>query len=313
MKQLGRILGVVALAGASVFAAVGSASAGQPHWAMQVDNLPSVVANGSEAGFQVTIVNNGPSNIAKLYLGTDTQVAPDYVDTTQGTCSSPGDALTCTFGALRKGQSLTVVAAFPTSADDSSFDPGFFASTSGATSSDQGHNSHGDLLRDPGETPTTLDDDPDFGGGFAIGTDPQASNDANLNAGNVQSTLVKAPVSNVIATVEDGPDVSFTCPTDTCFGEWSKVTVGHGQKFQDQNGDPILFPVTLTMLASQVHAPSFLSIKLAHVLDDGTTTILSQRCGATPTLNCITVRAAAGGKLVITAWVDQNGGFKGMG
>jgi hypothetical protein len=48
------------------------------------------------------------------------------------------------------------------------------------------------------------------------------------------------------------------------------------------------------------------------VLDDGTTEILSTRCGDTPTLNCVTV-TPVGSNYKITGWVDENGGFKGMG
>ena len=71
---------------------------------MTVENLPPLAAAGSEAGFQVTISNGGPSNVSKLVLGTDTPVAPDYVTTTQGKCTAPGTRLSCTFGALRKGR-----------------------------------------------------------------------------------------------------------------------------------------------------------------------------------------------------------------
>jgi hypothetical protein len=311
-RLLARAVGVVGLVGAAALAGAGAASAGQPNWSMTVVNLPSLAAAGNEAGFQVTISNGGPSNISKLFLQTDTAVAPDYVATTQGTCSAPGSQLSCSFGALRKGTSVTVIAAFPTSGGDTSFDPGFFATTSGATGNDKGNSSHGDTLRDPGEMATELTDSPDFGGGFVIGEDPVVTDDDSLNSDNVQSTKVKPPISNVVTTVEDGAGLNFPCPTTTCFGEWSNVTVGHGQTFLDDQGNPILFPVTLTMLASQVHAPSIGSIKLAHVLDDGTTDILSTRCGSTPTLNCITVSAAAGGKLVITAWVDQNGHLRGV-
>jgi hypothetical protein len=48
------------------------------------------------------------------------------------------------------------------------------------------------------------------------------------------------------------------------------------------------------------------------VLDDGTTEILSARCGPTPTLNCVSV-TQAGSNYQITGWVEENGGFKGMG
>ena len=53
-------------------------------------------------------------------------------------------------------------------------------------------------------------------------------------------------------------------------------------------------------------------IDLVHVLDNGSTEVLSTRCGATPALNCVSV-SQVGSDYQITGWVDENGGFKGMG
>ena len=309
-KSLTRWLAVVALSGAAVLTGVGAASAGQPNWSMSVENLPAAVAAGSDAGYQVTITNGGPSNIAALTLAADTNVPVDYISTSQGSCSG----LPCSLGALRKGQTATVVVAFPTEAGDTSFAAGFFASSNGATGSDKGHTSHGDFLRPAvPEVPTTVTDDPDFAGGFVIGDHPiVTAGDATSS----QTTSVAPPVTNLIATIDqgddvNGPDSPFTCPAGhTCFGRWAKVTVGAGQTFPDGSGGHLLFPVTLTL-----PVPPVAAVKVAHVLDGGTTEILSTRCvsGQDPTVNCITVKPVPGGKIVITAWVDQNGGFKGMG
>ena len=54
-------------------------------------------------------------------------------------------------------------------------------------------------------------------------------------------------------------------------------------------------------------------ISLVHVLDDGTTQILDQRCAYGPSANCIDVTALESGDFKITAYVTENGGFKGMG
>jgi hypothetical protein len=313
-KHLGRVLGVLALVGTALFAGAGSASAGQPHWSMNVENLPPLVAAGSEAGFQVTITNAGPSNISKLFLGTDTKVAADYVTTTQGTCTAPGEALSCSFGALRKGKSVTVVAAFPTSQDATAFAAGFFATTSGATSSDQGHSSHGDTLRDPKETATEVTDSPDFAGGFSVDGLP-VSTDTDLSYGNVQSTAVTPPSGGMVVTAQDGlPDDAFTCTgcVGTLFGDWSSVNVDNG-KVQDG-----LIKVTLVVRADQIpYGDTVDDISLVHVLDNGTTQILDERCdthcGKKPKANCIQVTELPSGDFRITTYVDQNGGFKGMG
>jgi hypothetical protein len=309
-KLLARLTGVLGLVAAAVLAGVGPASAGQPHWSMTVENEPSLVAAGSEAGFQVTISNAGPSNISKLFLGVDTTVAPDYVTTTQGTCTAPGTALSCTFGALRKGTSVTVVAAFPTSQDETEFAAGFFATTTGATGSDQGHSSHGDTLRDPNEAATQLTDSPDFAGGFSLDGAP-VTTDNYLSLRNTQSTSVVPPKTGVVATAQDGlgPD-AFTCTgcTGTLFGEWSSVNVDNGAV---QSG---LIKVTLTVHKSQIpYGVTLGDIVLVHVLDDGTTKILDQRCCGHPSADCITVTRLHSGDVQITAYVAENGGFKGMG
>jgi hypothetical protein len=309
-KLVGHALGVIGLVGAAMLAGTGPASAGQPHWSMTVENQPSMVAAGSEAGFEVTISNAGPSNISKLFLGVDTSVAPDYVTTTQGTCTTPGTPLSCSFGALRRGASVTVVAAFPTSQDATEFAAGFFATTSGASSSDQGHSSHGDTVRDPNEAATELTDSPDFAGGFSLDGAP-VSTDNYLSARNLQSTSVVPPNGGVVATAQDGlgPD-AFTCTgcTGTLFGEWSSVNVDNGAA---QSG---LIKVTLTVRRSQIpYGTELEDIVLVHVLDDGTTEILDQRCCTMPTADCITVTQLHSGDVRITAYVTENGGFKGMG
>jgi hypothetical protein len=290
-------------------ALAGQASASPPRWSMTVTDLPSVVHNGSNAGYQVTISNAGPSNIATLFLVTKIPDSPNYLTTTQGSCSTPGTGpLVCAFGALRAGASVTVVVAYPTPTSGKSFDPVFQANSNGSTFSDSKNTSHGDTLQDPNETPTTLTSDINFAGGYAIDQSP-VGDDADLGRSNVQSTSVVPPVAGIVATVQDGlAGSAFTCTvcSGTLFADWSRVTVGHGQPFGD------LFPVTLLVYGKSIPSKTTLDqINLAHVLDDGTSVILSQRCGVTPTLNCVTV-TQVGSNVRITGWVNQNGGVRGI-
>lgn len=306
-KLIARVSGVIGLVGVAVVAGIGPASAGQPHWSMTVQNQPSLVSAGSDAGFEVTISNAGSSTIPKVYLGVDTSVAPDSVTTTQGSCTAPGQALSCSLGSLHKGASVTVVATFPTSGDATEFAAGFFATTCPPS---RGHSGHGDTLRDPNEVPTQLTSSPDFAGGFLLDRAP-VSTDPYLSSRNVQSTTVLPPTGGVVATAQDGlgPD-AFTCTgcTGTLFGEWSSVNVDDGAV---QSG---LIKVTLTVQKSQIPYGTKLSkIVLVHVLDDGTTQILDQRCCKQPTANCISVTQLRSGDVQITGYVTENGGFKGMG
>ena len=310
MTSFGRLFAALCLAGSFVLVASGSASAATPRWSMSVVDLPSLVANGSGAGYQVTITNAGPSNISSLFLVTKIQDSPSFLTTTQGTCSAPGSGpLTCTFGALGAGQSVTVVAGYAAPASGKAFDPVFQANSNGATFSDSKGRSHGDTLQDPNETATQLTTSADFAGGFAINRNDVNTSGA-VGKNNVQSTSVTPPTVGVITTAQDGLTANaFTCTgcTKTLFGDWSRVTVGDGQSFGS------LFPVTLLVYGKALPKGATQdSIDLVHVLDNGSTEILSTRCGVTPTLNCVTV-TPVGSNYKITGWVDRNGGFKGMG
>ena len=309
IKTFGRLLAAATLACSFMLAASGSASAAPPRWEMHVVDLPSTAANGYGAGYEVTIKNNGPSNISQLFLVTKIQDSPGILTTTQGTCSAPNSGpLRCDFGALNAGQSVTVIAGYATPASGSSFDPVFQANSNGVSFTDP-KRSHGDTLQDPNETPTVLTKNGNFAGGFAINRNDVKTAD-NIGKNNVQSTSVTPPTVGVITTAQDGlPASAFTCTgcTKELFGDWSRVTVGHGESFGD------LFPVTLLVYGKALPKDATQdSIDLVHVLNDGTTEILSSRCGDAPTLNCVTV-TPVGSNFKITGWVDQNGGFKGMG
>jgi hypothetical protein len=314
-SKLTRLFGALCLAGSVTYVAAAPANASGPNWRATIDPLPAMVHNGADAGYQITITNGGTSNISQLYLvGSG---APTFVGGPDGAaCTGPGVTLKCTFGALSGNppSSVTIIVAYKTPASGNSFSQAFEANTTGVSLNDKHHTSHGDTLDFTGSSVLTLDKN--YGGGFdkdksTVGTD------ASLGKNNIQSTQLTPPVIGVIATVQDGlGDDSFTCTptcTKTLFGEWSKVTVGSGGTYLDANGDQILFSVSLMVygksLPTGVTADS---IQLVHVLDSGAVDILSEPCGATPTLNCLTV-TKVGSNFKITGWVDQNGGFKGMG
>jgi hypothetical protein len=306
ISKLGRILGAACLAGTFVLAASGAASAAKPAgWTMTAVPTPSVVHNGANAGYVVTISNSGPSNIAALYL--DTADSPTYVSGPAGACSTPGVPLHCSFGALTAGSSVTVTVAYATPSSGTKFSEQFLSNTTGATTSDQGGDSHGDNKTATGST--TLTTDKNFAGGFAIDRE-SVGTDTSLGNKNVQATSVTPPESGVVATVQDGSGAgTFTCTgcTKTLFGEWSKVTVNGGLP------STTLFPVTLLVYGKSLPKDATVdTIDLVHVLDNGTTEILSTRCGTDPSPNCVTV-TPVGSTFRITGWVYQNGGFKGMG
>jgi len=316
VSTMGRLTAAAALACSFGLAAAGGAAASPPRWSMTEVNLPSVVHNGSSAGYRVTIANAGPSNISTLYLVTKTTAAPVYVapDPTHGTCTQAlAGPLKCSFGAVNAGDSVTVTVAYQTPTSGTSFDPVFQGNSNGATFSDSRGTSHGDTLQTGTPQPTTLTSSKDFGGGFDIDAGA-VSTDPLLSKKNIQATSVTPPVPAVVAAVEDNPAGTTDCPgCGSLLGEWAEVTVGDGQPFQ---GSP-LFPISMTIYGKSVPLklsdPTVLAkIGMVHV-HDGIVDTLNTPCPASgPILNCVTATVVAG-NLVITGWVDENGRVRGVG
>jgi Domain of unknown function DUF11 len=238
VRRLAAVLSAVVVA-TSMFAGV--ASAAPPNWTMTVTKLPPTVSPGAAAGYQVTITNNGPSNISALYLVDEVNGnvnAPTvYVTTTQGTCAPVGQPLDCSFGALTPVNSVTVIVAYTTPTSGSSFSVEFQGNTSGETFKDglKGR-SHGDtLLPDPVVTTTALNSGKNFAGFFSTATGNGIFNTA-IGGNNKQQAGLQNVPPGVIGTVLDGPDATGTCvsvPAEgiNCSlnnGEWTEVTVGDG-------------------------------------------------------------------------------------
>jgi hypothetical protein len=322
VSTMGRLAAAAALACSVSLAAAGGASAAPPRWSMTEVNLPSVVHNGSNAGYQVTIANAGPSNISTLYLVTRTTASPVYVvpDPTHGTCTQASQGpLKCSFGAVNAGDSVTVTVAYRTPTSGTSFDPVFQGNSNGATFSDSKNTSHGDTLQTATPQPTTLTSSKNFGGGFDV-DGGVVSTDTSLSKTNIQATSVTPPVPAVVATVEDNPSGTTDCTgcTGTLLGEWARVSVGDGGAFP---GSP-LFPISVLIYGKSISLPPGAKLSdpavlatfgMVHVLDGGAVVQLTDRCPAgDPSLNCVTTQVV-GGNLLITGWVDENGKVRGVG
>lgn len=203
--------------------------AATPNWHMDDPvPLPPQVIPGQDAGFLVTITNDGPSNISQLYLTSSPAPGPDttYVSADHPGCDPAGVPLYCDFGALRKNESVTVIVAFPTLADAQSYTHTFEANTTGI-SSDPKDNSHGDALT-KSATVELNSNAQDFSGYF-MPPDEYVQNLQTISETNPQSTLVEVPPGAIGVSVEDGPGVSASCPASlNCFTETSEIHVYNG-------------------------------------------------------------------------------------
>lgn len=283
-----------------------AALAGVPNWEiLSVQALPGAVTPGGDAGYAVTIRNNGPSNISQLYFYADGAPNPTYSASSQGSCANPSGSLFCSLGALRAGQTATIVSAFPTPTSGSSFSVDFFFNTTGLGSGG-GDNSHGDELIAVGTT--ALNDDPNFAGRF-VRDSLTVGNGAISGAGNQQSTTVISPVPNIAVTVADGGAVTNNpaCPTGlVCVLETSQLLVGDGSA---QYG---LFKVVIRIDKTALRGLSVKSLDVVHLFDDETP---PEQLGPCPkqgpiTTDCATVKGIPGGHAEATIWLSRNGYVK---
>jgi hypothetical protein len=297
-------------------------SAAPPDWAMDVTVLSPEVKSGNSAGFEVTIRNNGTSNIAQLYLVSNLTATPTY---TEAPCNATG-RLYCYFGALPAGGSVTVTVGYLVPAGSTSFAPEFQANTNGATDADnkggKKGTSRGDTLIGV-YTPPTINNSANFGGGWTAET-AQISNATGLADGNPQSTQLSNLASLIPATVRDGfaEDLCGTACSRSQFGEVSEVHVENGAN-QDQ-----AFRITITIRGRSLGTPKpdASSVVVIHELDDEDAPVEiigdvpSERCDSATSPTSVTgqgcviatwVGNGANANLQIVVWTFYNGKFRG--
>ena len=214
----------------------GTVTAAPPRWVMTVTPLPDTVTAGATAGFEVTVTNNGPSNISALYLNDNKGETPVYLSSERpGACGPtdpPTGRLFCSFGALTAGDSVTIVVAYATPTSGASYAIKFQANTTGATFSDGKGRSHGDTLELAAST--ALSNNKNFAGTFSTAGGNVIFN-AAISGNNKQQSGLQLPIG-VQGKVLDGPDATGTCVSVPAQGincalnngEWAEVTVGDG-------------------------------------------------------------------------------------
>jgi hypothetical protein len=323
-KRLGRIATVLtaALMLLTMAFAAGPVAAANPTWAVSFVNLPATVGPNNDAGWAVTVLNKGPSNINDLHISLTSSVTgelPAYLSeltlSSGGaySCSTATGAEVCSVGTLMALGTVTFTVAFhvPTGWTGSfNVNVGLVSGT-GDTDKDGPGQSRGDkktFTWGPAVSQST-----NFDGGFVIDDQSYATTGA-LGRGNKQTSQVDVTDSLLTVNVADGNLVTTpTCDVAKCagaFGEWT---------FIDVPGNINLIKVTLNIWGGAV--PGGVStdgIYLIHVLDDGTIQIIgddaNERCTpatGTPTNpECVTV-TKIGSNYRIVGWLLQNGSIRG--
>ena len=323
-KRLGRLAAILSTAlMATMLVGVGSATAANPTWIVTFDRLPNVVAPGSDAGWFVTVKNDGPSNINDLNVTITSEelgALPSYfvgMDLSSGgteSCSTATGALVCNVGTLVDDGTATFTVAFDVpSTDTGTFDLniGLRAGT-GDTGSDGPGKSRGDKQTFTDSTP--ISSSSNFDGGFTVDENTYQTNQS-VGRRNLQATTIENVGDNIGVTIEDGISTGVDCQvaaSRTCIGEWSTVNVDDGATF----GTP--FKVTLLIAGSSVPGGTdAASIVLVHVNDDNTVEVLGdsadERCasaGDSASAECVYV-TKVGSNYLLVAWLFQNGNLRG--
>jgi hypothetical protein len=337
---MGAGLAVTSLLALQVFSGVGQA-ANPAGWSMTVIQQPEGIGGNTNdlAGFEITISNTGPSNIAQLFFidtATGGPTVPSFLLIKEGhaTCVTTPD-LKCDLSPLNAGEHVTIVVAYNPTGSSFTYTPE--ANTTGVPSGK--NNSHGDsLFADPKTYVTTVSSNRNVGGSF-LPDGGSVANDTKFTGPNTQSVEIFGIGPGVGASVEDGlPNNAFSCSPacdgQSFVGQWSKIRVDGGRV---QSG---AFKVVITIKTSQNFTQAELDEIVAyHVLDDpdpddnvpAPVVIVgdgaqqtpgdpgpsaNERC-ATPnqandplaTDGCIHAEKV-GGNLVLTFWLTQNGGMR---
>lgn len=330
LSRIGIVLTSAALA--SMLLGTGVVSAANPTWRVDFDNLPNVVSPEADAGWLVTVTNDGPSNINDLNITIDsksTTAGYSYLsalDVSTGfvvaPCPTVGGVTTCNVGTLPDDATVTFTVAFavPTGASGPFNITIGLRSGTGDTETDPGH-SRGDKKDFPWSTPIVQNSN--FDGGFTVDDHTYQTNQ-NVGRRNVQATTVENVGDAIGVTVSDGGyEPNPTCPVqpacDQVIGEWSNINVDDGQTQS-------AFKLTLLVSGSTVPVGTDAEdIVLLHVLDydgpdagtDHDLVIIGDSddeiCDSaddSASAECIFV-TKVGSNFRIVAWLFENGGARG--
>ena len=319
-KRLGRLMTVLTTGLMAVaLLGVGGAAAKTPNWTIDIVRLPTAVAGGNDAGYFATVANNGPSNINALTLtvtpASTPNATPSYFSGLTWNIGGPGSCtgtgkLVCTLGTVPAGTSISFTVAYGVpDAQTGTFDVEFSLRASTGDTGTDGGNSRGDSFAKTAKT--GVNSNQNFDGGFVVGDTAYADNQS-VGRNNKQATSLTSPEALIPVTIEDGITTGVNCTGAACagvFGEWSKMSVANGKPY----GAP--FKVTLLIWGGAVPGGTSASdIQFVHVLDDGTTEVISQTCDSTtgtPTNAECLIATKVGNNYKIVVWLFKNGFGRG--
>jgi hypothetical protein len=268
--------------------------------------LTTAVSVGQSAAFEVFFRNNGPSTFTHVRLSGN---APGAVlASAPGGCSGSGAAVTCNFGELKSGKSLTLLFTFGGTASAGSIQ--FATEVKVDSGSDNRNASSKDTFR--ASATATVSDSPDFFGGW------QPAHGSTLNfstagAGdNSQATTAQVPpVGTGYPVMLAEVDENIVCGTKvyTGIGDAVDMSIANGAEL-----DPHL-TVTLTYDKSAVGWTTPWTIKFVHQTNDGVCHFPPRGCNYHNDGFCYDAWWSGSGwhkKLVLRVELPTNGRGKGF-
>ena len=279
-----------------------------PAFAGSATAVPGTVSPGGTVRYNVSFTNTSPSNLSQLFLNAATpngaSLEAIVAGPSQGTCDDGGVNLSCTFGALNAGASVTFSVVYTTTGSGSSMTVPFVFSSTGSTGSDKGKNSHGDDFIVAGRV--TLNGSDDFSGMYLFDPDElTVADNQNVGRQNPQSTKATSNQAGVPLTVGEVGAGSFDCPgisTASCFGQWSVVNLNDGAIVAGG------FEVVIGYDKVPGNADT---VRFVHLVGSGST-FITQMCGGTITVNCIASIDQVASDVFYTLIVDNNGPMRGF-
>ena len=319
IRRMAGIVGVAALALAAV--GIGPAAAKTPSgWDISAVRLPETVKAGNDAGYAVTIVNIGPSNInaltAKLVTPGTPNATPTYFGDfarNQGgpsSCTTTGQ-LVCTLGTVTAGTVITfrVAYAVPSTATGT-FDV-VLQLRAGTGDVEGGNQSRGDAFERT--VKTGINNNQNFDGGFVVDDFTYATG-GTLGRNNKQTSAVDVTDDLITVNIQDGiSDNAVTCTIAACahlIGDWASLTVPN-------NTDMI--KVTLMIFGGSV--PGGVGADDIYLLHENTSggfdaigdtddEICADANTAPSSGECIKV-TKIGSNFRLVAWLAHNGNLRG--
>ena len=208
---------------------------GEDDW---VASPAEFVSYGGQVRFDIEWTNLSGANLPTVFVSADTPYGADLIAVidgtlSQGTCDDSGEDLTCEFGTVNNGASVSFAVVYEVPASGAStFAVKFVFTAQGNTGSDKPGQSRGDDM--PITASVSLTDDPDQGGTYVYGdVTSLANNQALHKQRNPQSALLdflSGGDAGFGATLDEADGGAYPCPGQTtCYGFWNLVSVDEGQ------------------------------------------------------------------------------------